>query len=193
MPESPEEFCARVAGSLRMPPVEEWETFPFEGDMRPRALRAPVDHEKPRHGAGGVDCMACMAADSEYLWTTGRWRVRSLDKPAGLPVILFLEPRSHYGEPGELPDELASELGLMLARIERAIRSVPGVGRVHVCRWGDGTEHIHWWFMARPARFPQLVGSFVAIWDDVLPPTPQSIWDDNLAQVVRALGSPQPA
>jgi hypothetical protein len=28
-----------------MPPVEEWETFPFDGDMRPRALLppAPID------------------------------------------------------------------------------------------------------------------------------------------------------
>jgi hypothetical protein len=41
--------------------------------------------------------------------------------------------------------------------------------------------------MARPARMPQLIGSFAAIWDDVLPPTPEGIWRDNLAQVVREL------
>jgi hypothetical protein len=49
-------------------------------------------------------------------------------------------------------------------------------------------SHLHWWFMGRPARTPQLASSFAAIWDDVLPPTPQEIWDVNLAAVVRALG-----
>jgi hypothetical protein len=36
--ETPEQLYERVAGELRMPPVEEWDTFPFEGDMRPRPL-----------------------------------------------------------------------------------------------------------------------------------------------------------
>jgi hypothetical protein len=43
---------------------------------------------------------------------------------------------------------------VLLGRIERAIRSLGDIGRVHVCRWGDGGEHLHWWFMARPARIP---------------------------------------
>jgi hypothetical protein len=38
MPETPEQMYQRVAHALRMPPVAEWETFPFEGEMRPRAL-----------------------------------------------------------------------------------------------------------------------------------------------------------
>ena len=104
-----------------------------------------------------------------------------------MPVVLLLEPRAHYGEPGDLPDEMAAELGVLLARIERAVRAVDGIGRVHVCRWGDGSEHLHWWFMARPARFPQLIGSFAAIWDDVLPPTPDKIWRDNLALITLEL------
>jgi hypothetical protein len=41
--------------------------------------------------------------------------------------------------------------------------------------------------MARPARIPQLVGSFAAIWDDVLPPLPEAIWRENLAAVKAAL------
>jgi hypothetical protein len=42
--------------------------------------------------------------------------------------------------------------------------------------------------MARPARFPQLIGSFAAIWDDILPPVPETIGRENLSAVVRALG-----
>jgi diadenosine tetraphosphate (Ap4A) HIT family hydrolase len=187
VPESPEELFARSAGALRMPPVEDWDSFPFDGYMRPRALRPPSDREVPRAGAAGVDCISCAAPDSEYLWVSERWRLRSTPRPTGLPVILFLEPRAHYGEPGDLSDELAAELGYQIARVERAVRSVGGVGRVHVCRWGDGSEHLHWWFMARPARMPQLIGSFAAIWDDLLPPTPEAIWLDNLAIVKREL------
>ena len=77
----------------------------------------------------------------------------------------------------------------MLVRVERAVRSVGEIGRVHVCRWGDGSYHLHWWFIARPARLPQLIGSFAAIWDDVLPPLPHEIWRENLATVARALAA----
>jgi diadenosine tetraphosphate (Ap4A) HIT family hydrolase len=189
VPETPEELHLRTAGGLRMPPVETWETFPFDGEMRPRSLAPPVEQEKPRWGEGGIDCHACAAPDSEYLWTDERWRLRTLDQPSGLPVVLLLEPRLHVGEPGELPDDLAAELGLLITRIERAVRSVGEIGRVHVCRWGDGSEHLHWWFMARPARIPQLIGSFAAIWDDVLPPTPDDVWRANLAAVVAELNA----
>jgi diadenosine tetraphosphate (Ap4A) HIT family hydrolase len=187
VPETPEQLWERVAGALRMPPVHEWETFPFDGEMRPRPLAPPVEREEPRHGEGGVDCSRCAASDDEYFWTNERWRVYGLG-PSGLPAIVMLEPREHYGEPGDLPEDLAAELGVLLARVERAVRAVGDIGRVHVCRWGDGSEHLHWWFMARPARIPQLIGSFAAIWDDILPPLPEEIWRENLAIVARELG-----
>lgn len=172
-----------------MPPVEKWETFPFEGEMQPRRLGPPVAKDPARHGEGGVDCGSCAAPDEDFLWTDEHWRLLGLSRPSGLPVVVLLEPRAHFAEPGDLPDDLASELGMMLGRVERAVRSVGGVGRVHVCRWGDGGEHLHWWFLARPARIPQLLGSFAAIWDDILPPTPENVWKANLEHVVRELSS----
>ncbi len=192
MPETAEDLYARAAGNLRMPPVEEWETFPFDGELRPRALLPPDAREAPRHGEGGVDCRACAAPDDGYLWTGERWRLYAVDHPTGLPVILLLEPREHFAEPGDLPNELAAELGLLLARIERAIRGIGEVGRVHVCRWGDGGEHLHWWFFARPARLPQLIGSFAAVWDDVLPPLPEHVWRANIDAVARNLAGDGP-
>ena len=135
----------------------------------------------------GSSAGAASAPDSEFIWVSERWRLHAFPKPTGLPVVLLLEPRLHVGEPGDLPDELAAELGILIARIERAIRSIGEIGRVHVCRWGDGGEHLHWWFMARPARLPQLIGSFAAIWDDILPPTPDDVWRANLDAVVAAL------
>jgi diadenosine tetraphosphate (Ap4A) HIT family hydrolase len=175
MPETPEQLYTRVIADLRMPPVQEWETFPFDGEMHPRVLRPPLEREAPRAGEGGAGCHACAAPDSDYIWTSERWRLCTTLQPTGLPVIVLLEPRAHYAEPGDLTDDLASELGLLQARIERAVRTIRDVGRVHVCRWGDGSEHLHWWFMARPARFPQLIGSFAAIWDDILPPLPEEM------------------
>jgi diadenosine tetraphosphate (Ap4A) HIT family hydrolase len=184
--ETPEQLYERVKDSLRMPPVGEWETFPFDGEMTPRPLLPPVEREKPRHGEGGVDCRRCQATDDKYVWTNANWRVLPIG-PTGLPVILMLESREHFAEPGDLPDDLAAELGVLIARLERAIRSVGDIGRVHVCRWGDGGEHLHWWFMVRPARLPQLIGSFAAIWDDILPPVPEAIWRADLDAVVAAL------
>jgi diadenosine tetraphosphate (Ap4A) HIT family hydrolase len=188
VPETPEQLWERAHGALRRPAVEAWETWPFEGDVRPRELAAPEARERPRQGEGGVDCFRCEHGDEGALWSNENWIVRPFSEPNGLPVTVLLEPRAHYGEPGELPDGLAAELGVMIARIERAVRSVGEIGRVHVCRWGDGSEHLHWWFMARPARIPQLIGSFAAVWDEVLPPLPQEIWRENLAIVARELG-----
>jgi diadenosine tetraphosphate (Ap4A) HIT family hydrolase len=186
MVETPEELYARAHGQLRMPPVEEWETFPFEGDLRVRPLLPPVPAEPPRIGEGGVACPRCARADEGYLWTDEHWRLAAPSNPTGLPVVVLLETRQHC-DIGDLPAERAMELGPLLLRIERAVRSVGEIARVHVCRWGDGSEHLHWWFMARPGRLPQLIGSFAAIWDDILPPVPEDVWRANLAAVAAAM------
>jgi hypothetical protein len=187
VPESPEQLWERVKDALRMPPVEEWETWPFDGELRPRTLAPPEATERARHGEGGVDCRRCAATDDDYVWTNERWRLYAIG-PTGLPAVLILEPRAHH-DMGDLPDDLAAELGPLLVRIQRAVMSIPGVGNVHVCRWGDGGAHLHWWFMARPARIPQLIGSFAAIWDDILPPVPEDVWRENVELVRRALNA----
>jgi len=185
VPETPEELYPRVADALRMPPVEEWETFPFDGDMRPRALQPPVAEEKPRWGAGGVDCLACKKSEDDLIWRDEHWQASALG-PTGLPMVVILEPREHY-DIETLPAERAAELGALMQRFERAVRAVGDIGRVHICRWGDGSEHLHFWFMARPARLPQLIGSFAAVWDEILPPVPEEVWRENVEAVVAAL------
>ncbi len=186
MPETPEAFWRRAHGALQMPKVEEWETWPFEGELAPRELVGPVGADAPRSGAGGVDCRRCAEGDAGALWSDEHWLVRPLDGPSGLPAVVILETRAHYDFP-DLPSELQEELGPLLVRVQRAVSAIEGVGNVHVCRWGDGSEHCHVWFMARPARIPQLIGSFAAIWDDVLPPLPENVWGENLAIVAREL------
>jgi diadenosine tetraphosphate (Ap4A) HIT family hydrolase len=189
VPETPEELYARVQREgLRMPPVDEWETWPLEGDLRPRALQPPVERERPRAGEDESDCWRCQLGEEHAVWSDERWLLTSVPEPNGLPCVVLLFPRRH-ADLGELTDDEAADLGRMLVRVERAVSALAGVGRVHVCRWGDGSYHLHYWFMARPARFPQLIGNFAAVWDDILPPTPQDVWDENLRLVAQALGS----
>src|SRR5688572_26629349 len=99
-----------------MPPVEDWETFPFEGDMRPRALLPPAA-EQPRKGVGGVDCTRCAMTDADCVWTDEHWLLHPLHGPTGLPVIVILAPREHLAEIADLPEHLAAELGPLIGRI----------------------------------------------------------------------------
>ena len=190
--ETPEELYERALGAadaegrLPLPPVDTWETFPFDGELRARPLLPPLAAEKPRLGEDAADCWRCAKGDEDAIWADERWLLTPLPEPSGLPVVVILQPRAHH-DLGDLVPELAAELGLLLVRVERAVASVGEIGRVHVGRWGDGSAHLHFWFLARPARLPQTVGSFAAIWDDILPPTPEPIWRANLAAVAAAM------
>ncbi len=149
VPETPEELYARGKDALRVPPVWEWETLPFEGELAPRALQPPVERRAAalRRGWRRLPPLR-RASDDEYIWTTERWRLLDvLPNRPGLPWSSFWNRASTTPTRATSPDELAAELGVLLARVERAIRSIGEIGRVHVCRWGDGSEHLHWWFM----------------------------------------------
>jgi len=171
---------ASPIGSL--PEFVNWPSFPFEGQLRTKRLEPPVDVEPPREGEDPATCAACTAPDETYIWVSDRWRVRAMDRPSGLPCVLILESRSHL-DIGDLPNLLAAELGVMTVRVERAMRSLDGVERVHINRWGDGAAHLHLWFLARPTGQLQLRGSFLSLWDDILEPISDEQWRENLALV----------
>ncbi|SCE92739.1 hypothetical protein GA0070618_1977 [Micromonospora echinospora] len=170
-----------------VPDFTQWPSFPFEGDLRIKRLDDPVPVEPPRKGEADRECTACAAPDEAYIWVGERWRVRAMDRPTGLPMVLILESRSHL-DLGDLPNLLAAELGVMTVRLERAIRSLDGVARVHVNRWGDGSSHLHLWFLARPYGRLQLRGTFLSLWDSILPPISEEQWRENLALVAAWLG-----
>ena len=50
MPETPEQLYERARDALRTPPVETWESWPFEGPVQPRPLLEPEPEERPRFG-----------------------------------------------------------------------------------------------------------------------------------------------
>ncbi|WP_033217392.1 hypothetical protein [Kitasatospora phosalacinea] len=173
---TPDEFYdhARAAadGELRLPlaRMTSWDVSPFEPEgLRVSPLRPPVLPEPPRHGEDPADCGMCKARD-EGLWFTDHWRLARVEG-VGVPLALMLYPRDHY-DLAELPDGLAAEMGVLTTRVVRAVQALPHVSRAHVYRLGDGAAHLHLWFFARPAGQLQLFGSWLPVWDDLLPEYP---------------------
>lgn len=191
MPESAEAVYARVValvgvdGHLPTPPVAEWDTFPWEGEVRSKVVQPPAE-EEPRGGEGGKPCWRCEHPDQNAIWRNDRWQVTSMKQPSGLPVVLFLESREHM-DFTDMDDDLASEFGRVTSWLHRIMSNLPNIGRVHICKWGDGNAHLHTWFMARTKGMGQTIGSYAAEWDEILPNVPEDIWRADLAAVAKRL------
>jgi hypothetical protein len=194
MPESAEEIYARVVaavgedGRLPLPPIAEWEIFPFDGEIAVRPLEAPVAAEEAREGEDGSACGRCADPGRNVIWENERWTVSSTDAPTGMPLVVFLMPKEHL-DYNDLDDDLAAECGRISVWLSRILEGLDGIGRTHVYKVGDGAEHLHLWFCARPAGFRQVRGSSVTEWDDILPPGPADVWRADLADVARHLAS----
>lgn len=194
MPETAEEVYARVVatvgegGRLPTPEIAKWDTFPWEGEIATKVLRAPVPAEKPRNGEDDSPCWRCENPDEGVLWRNERWTVTHPEAPTGLPLVVILNSREHL-DFSDMDDDLASEYGRVTTWLHRIMSRLPNIGRVHVCKWGDGSMHLHTWFMARTARLPQVLGSYAAEWDAILPPVPVDIWRADLHEVARKLAT----
>jgi diadenosine tetraphosphate (Ap4A) HIT family hydrolase len=195
MPESPEEFYARVAtltgegGRLPTPPVHDWDSFPWDGDIRTKVLRPPVASEEARVGEKpGEPCLRCEHDTENVIWRNENWLVRSTQNPPGLPLVLFLESRTHM-DFMDMDDTLASEFGRVSNNLHRIMSYLPNIGRVHLCKWGDGSYHLHVWFVARTERIPQILGSSAVEWNEILPPVPEDIWREDLRVVAKKLAN----
>jgi hypothetical protein len=149
--------------------------FPFEGDVRVKALLPPEVPEPTRVGVDPQECPTCAKPDVDYLWADEHWRLRPYAEPCPVAGIVLLETRDHHDSYADLPAELLAELGPLTARIERVLLAPGDVARVHVARYGDGAAHFHQWFFPRPLGALQLRGSMLAVWLDVLPPVPPEV------------------
>lgn len=176
---------------LPLPPdVLASEIFPFDGELAVRSLADPVA-EPPRQGEQRDDCPVCPRPDADYLWAGARWRLGTSPVPSGVPAFL-LYPREHL-DLGGLDATLASELGRLVVAAEVALDALPGVARVHVHKWGDGLAHLHVWFLLRPAGLPQLRGSCLPDWLDLLPPVPEDEVNAIGAHLAAALAAVEAA
>src|SRR5581483_12392311 len=188
---SPEEFyehAIAAADSERRLPLSRmtgWDISPFEPDgLRVAPLRPPVMPEPPRKDEDPADCSTCRARDVG-IWFDERWRLRRIDQ-VGVPLVLMLYPRDHY-DLADVPDDLAAELGVLTCQVARHIETLPHISRAHVYRIGDGGAHLHVWFFARPQGQAQLYGSWLPVWDDLLPEYPADVADADAAVVADAL------
>ena len=190
MPLSPEDFYApaRAAadGERRLPlsRMTDWDISPFEVEgLRVSPLDPPVVPEPPRHGEDRADCGSCRSRDMG-LWLDDHWRLTRITG-VGVPLVLMLHPRDHH-DIEDLPDHLAAEMGVS-SHLTRHVQALPHISRCHVYRIGDGGAHLHLWFFARPEGQAQLFGSWLVVWDDLLPEYPSDLAEADAAAVVDAL------
>ena len=163
-----------------------WDVAPFDQDgLRVAPLRPPVLPEPPRHGEDPATCRTCTREDG--VWTNERWRLTRIGG-CGVPLVMMLIPRAHH-DMGDLPDDLASELGVLSAHLTRHVEALPNVSRCHVYRVGDGGAHLHIWLFARPLGQGQLYGSWLPVWDDLLPEYPDDLAQRDAEAVARALSA----
>jgi hypothetical protein len=191
MPLTPDEFYAHATtvtdedGRLPLSRMTGWDISPFEAEgLRVTPLRPPELPEPPRDGEDPDDCWSCRRRD-EGIWVDEHWRL-SVVSEVGVPLVLMLHPRDHH-DLADLPDALAAELGVLSTHLARHVEALPHIARCHVYRIGDGGAHLHVWFFARPAGQRQLLGSWLVVWDDLLPAYPTELAAEDAARVAEAL------
>ena len=191
MPLSPDEFYEHALAvthpdkRLPLSRMTSWDISPFEQDgLRVTPLRPPVLPEPPRHGEDPASCTACGKRD-EGIWFNENWRLDRIGG-VGVPLVLMLYPRNHF-DLGDLPDDRAAEMGVLTTHVARHVEALPHIARSHVYRIGDGGAHLHVWFFARPQGQAQLYGSWLVVWDDLLPEYPSDIADADASVVADAL------
>jgi hypothetical protein len=188
---SPEQFydhaITAADGERRLPlsRMTGWDISPFEPEgLRVSRLRPPVLPEPARAGEDPTDCASCRRRD-EGIWVDPHWRLTRISE-VGVPLVLMLHPRDHY-DLADLPDDRAAEMGVLTTHIARHVQGLANVSRAHVYRIGDGGAHLHVWFFARPAGQSQLYGSWLVVWDDLLPEYPDDVAAADADTVADAL------
>lgn len=162
-------------GRLVLPRQSRWPIFPFDTvGLTMTELEDPVLPEPPRRGERPGDCWTCRGDDASFVWSDEAWRVSMSNEALAVPEVV-LHSREHI-DFHELDDEQAAEMGVRLIRIQRALASIEGVGRVHVYKWGDGGAHLHIVLVARPVGMMQLRGMFLTTWMNALPPLDPDLW-----------------
>jgi diadenosine tetraphosphate (Ap4A) HIT family hydrolase len=152
--------------------------LPYSDPLIPRKPGPRVIPEPPRRGEpGGEPCGICTGRSTPPVWSDEHWTMHA-PVHGSLPGTVWLASRVHADSFGDLPAPVAASFGDVVARVERAILGLGGVGRVHLYRWGDGGAHFHVWLIPRPLGMLEATGMMLPLWEDALPKVP----DDELAE-----------
>jgi histidine triad (HIT) family protein len=93
------------------------------------------------------------------------------DFPPGADTVylgyLMVEPQRHRASLGDLTEEEAQALGLLLSRLSRALQEVQGAAHVYAFVLGDRVPHLHVHLVPRyPGAPPEYWGVHVDEWPD---------------------------
>ncbi|MGH3499848.1 MAG: hypothetical protein ACRDQA_02925 [Nocardioidaceae bacterium] len=185
------DFHARLPYGERVSsdPVAGGPFFPFEGDLNVVPLDEPVVPEPPRNGEPGAEeCFRCASPEGSVIWRDEHWNLRAGFETPGLPMVAGLSTNVHTTM-HTMPPEVAASMGPVIQRVAVALRLIDGVGRTHFSRWGDGSEHFHMSFLARPLGMMQMRGPMLAVWDDLLPRLPEAELTSNIRTVAQAMAA----
>ena len=193
MPQSAEEIFALHRARTDAPDLGfvEWSAFPWAaeaGQVVAKDLEPPAGADRARDGEGGRGCRRCENPDEGVVWGNERWSVAANREGRGGLLALWLQTREHM-DFGEMDEDLASEFGRLTLRLHNAMLALPHAGRVHLGKWGDASAHLHVLAMVRPARLPQVIGSFAVEWDDLLPRVPEDVWQREVDEVAMVMAS----
>lgn len=196
MPQSAEEIFELNRTREEAPDLGfvEWPAFPWmvhDGEIGAKPLQPPTPTDRVRGGEGGTPCWRCDHPDEEVVWRNERWTVSANSEGRGGLLSMWLQTREHL-DFGDMDEDRASEFGRLVLRLHNAMLALPNAGRVHLGRWGDGSAHLHVLAMVRPARLPQVIGSFAVEWDDILPPVPEEVWQREVDAVAVAMTAGEP-
>jgi diadenosine tetraphosphate (Ap4A) HIT family hydrolase len=135
---------------------------------------------------GGPPCAICGGKTTPAVWSDELW---TLHPPVGgsLPGCVWVASREHFDSFADMPEALQAESGRLAARVERAISTLPDIGRVHLYRWGDGGAHFHVWFLPRPLGMLEASGMMLPLWGDVLPNVPDTELVEAAERVAAAM------
>ena len=161
--------------------------FPVRGRRRGQGAAAARWSPSRRAGMTAGDCSDCARGRRHVRLDDEHWRLTALPADRALGPGPARDPRPPRLVRGHAADDLLAELGPLTARIERAIRRLGGIARVHVPRYGDGGEHFHLWFLPRPLGALQLRGSMLPVWMDVLPSSAGRRVEAALARIAAAM------
>lgn len=183
---------------LPLPDVVNWPIFPFKGDLEVRTVKPFAEEERIRAGDPGGPPCGCSGEEGAFeslpeIWANQRWRVTPIlfgEQRAPFPAYMLNTVEHMDFE--DLDHELAAEFGVMCMRMDRAIRAIGSIGRVHMNRWGDGGSHFHVWFLGRPKGAWQLSGYTLPLWGFTLPPLSDETHQANDVVVAKALAESEP-
>lgn len=133
--------------------------------MRVKALEPLLVPEPARSGESADDCVSCARPRQEFVWANQDWALQAAGETS-LPGVVLLVTRGDYDSYADLPDRLATQLGPMTARAERAL--------------------------PRPLGAIQLRGSTLTMWLDLLPVLPAPQVDAALAVIAQAMRAADP-